>query len=101
LTLRWRRPINLTECFSLIEIATNIHGDPLPREETEWRKGGLQGEINENQEEQNRLMYEEYSETFKGSSIVKMQILKRRLVRGVTVRLHGSPTMTGGSYLTR
>jgi len=101
LKLRWRRPINLTECFSLIEIATNILGDPKPREETEWRKGGLQGETTENQEEQNRLMYEEYCDTWKGSSIVKMQVLKRRLVRGVTVRVHGSPTMGGGSYLTR
>jgi hypothetical protein len=97
LTLRWRRPINLTECFSLIEIATNINGDPLPREATEWRKG----ETSVNQEEQNRLMYEDYADSFKGSSIVKLQILKRRLVRGVTVRVHGSPTMSGGSYLTR
>ena len=101
LTLRLRRPINLTECFSLIEIATNIQGDPLPREETEWRKGGLHGETSDNQEEQNRLMYEEYCETWKGSSIVKLQVLKRRLVRGVTVRVHGSPTLKGSSYLTR
>ena len=32
---------------------------------------------------------------------MKLQVLKRRLVRGVTVRLHGSPTMGGEPYLTR
>ena len=57
LLLRWRRPLELTECFSLIEIATNIHGDPLPREETEWRRGGDGRQtLTENQEEQNKRM---------------------------------------------
>jgi hypothetical protein len=102
LVMRWRRPINLTECFSLIEIATNVNGDPLKREETEWRRGGIHGtDTGEQQEEQNRLMYEDYVDTWRGSSIVKLQVLKRRLVRGVTVRLHGSPTMGGEPYLTR
>ncbi len=58
LLLRWRRPLELTECFSLIEIATNIHGDPLPREDTEWRRGGHHAAetLTDEQEEQNKRM---------------------------------------------